>query len=167
MNLLSKSLIQNFRPSLTTLKRNPGGHHRLAGDKIKHDSRPPQRNTRPAVEPVATPPPSRPALSRPLASHSFPVPFGRIRLPSDYTGDAQGRDEGSLPLPPLHRHPTARVARSPAPSGPLAKAAPSARSGPPHHHHQHRPTAISHAGAAGRFAGARSEAAPRRSLPYP
>jgi len=61
----------------------------------------PTRNASPAIEPVATPPPSRPALSRPLASHSFPVSFGPIRLRSDYTGDAQGRDEGSLPPPPL------------------------------------------------------------------
>jgi len=48
-----------------------------------------------------------PALERSygLASHSFLAPFGRIRLPSYYTGDAQGRDEGSLPLPPLPGYP--------------------------------------------------------------
>ena len=85
--------------------------------------------------------------------------FAPIRLRSCYTGDAQGRDEGSLPPPPLHGHPTAGVASSPAPSGPLAKAAPSARSRPPRRRlHQHRPTAIVPAGARANSRAHRSEA---------
>lgn len=40
---------------------------------------PTQRHTRPAPETVAARPPSRPALSRPLASHAIPAPVGRIR----------------------------------------------------------------------------------------
>jgi hypothetical protein len=95
----------------------------------------PQHNTRAAIETVATTPPSRPALSRPLASHSFPVPFGQIKLPSYYTGDAQGRDEGSLPPPPLpEAQPPASLVLLPRPERSLRTTTPPPAPTPPPPH---------------------------------
>ena len=63
-----------------------------------------------------------------------------------------------MPHRPLtETHPPASLGLPP-PSGPLAKAAPSARSGPHHTQHQRRPAAIVPAGARAKSAGARSEA---------